>query len=846
MYPFFLEQETHRIRSNGYNVICHITVDDLIPDIFPKLTERNAGTLCILLKEEKQYLGKHEFAEYCKLHYFEKHLKKNMSESVFTLPYNDLDNSNGKPILQAPFNTILKTMRNWCDKDHERDIKGLVIFGYSLDDHLKFLKYPEDTLKNYLYNEIPADFQETVTVYNPQKKVIFLLRRARDNKKLEHEMKCSINDVLKFVLLYNDVLKDSRIKLINLLISDADANDYQWKCKFCKNHLISIKALNSSDSFQKWLKKKENNFKTDYNAGSKNYTFSFDFSARLLGFLASFQFSRKNHFHSWELPSLTDNHVNQMTETTILLTPEQLEIVNSPNKHLMIQGCYGSGKSLIALKKAEMTSKVLKQNEILCFVSYDSKSMLTTDIVSTSKMKLYRNESALKLSEIINNIKKENAKHNINLIVDEYDTEHLDELEAEKLNQIFTKDEKLRDSIICLVLEALGRERTVNGIKQIANQLHLLKSMEFRELTWNKRNTLQIHNLVKVTTNVLKKQTTTVFVPTYNEQDSKVQLGLENTEVQKKGEVPVQDSVVQYPETDKDDDNNVRKNVHEKKTFTFDEACKYFSSPINASREEESKEVKTRFQHRVSKHSGHGIESEKPYLYEIYRPKGSPIVPEFILSLIVVLEQVIGKDYENIEKQVILHFDIEKDIPSIFYMAFKIMGILEKVTNKYVEFKKKNGGKIFIGNFRAFRGLEYPRVVVVLDDNVRGLEQYLPECLSRCTAHLHAILLRENTHILREAQNKAITLQNVITTWKKQSKSERLINSCIVHIFGSDKNEVSEKFYEKCDPGIIKIYSTSGKYRELKANYEKLQFFQNEGTNNEEIIREEMESAVKR
>lgn len=49
-----------------------------------------------------------------------------------------------------------------------------------------------------------------------------------------------------------------------------------------------------------------------------------------------------------------------------------------------------------------------------------------------------------------------------------------------------------------------------------------------------------------------------------------------------------------------------------------------------------------------------------------------------------------GKDYENLEKHAILHFDVEKDIPSIFYMAFKMMGILEKVTNKYVEFKKRN------------------------------------------------------------------------------------------------------------------------------------------------------------
>ena len=156
-----------------------------------------------------------------------------------------------------------------------------------------------------------------------------------------------------------------------------------------------------------------------------------------------------------------------MAETTILLTLEQLRIVNSANKHLMIQGCYGSGKSLIALKKAEMTSKILKQNEILYFISYDSSSMLTRDIISTSKMKLYSNERALKLSEIINNIKKDHPKHNINLIVDEYDGEQLDEPEAKRLNEIFTTDEKFRDWIICLVFEALTLERMINGAKKM-------------------------------------------------------------------------------------------------------------------------------------------------------------------------------------------------------------------------------------------------------------------------------------------------------------------------------------------------------------------------------------------
>ena len=420
-----------------------------------------------------------------------------------------------------------------------------------------------------------------------------------------------------------------------------------------------MNSLNSCVSFQKWLEKKECHFEADYyDPANESNTFSLDFSAKLLGFLASYQFSKENHFHL-TLPSLANNPATQMAETTILLTLEQLRIVNSPNKHLMIQGCYASGKSLIALKKAEMMSKTLKQNEILCFISYDSSSMLTKDTSSTSKMKLYRNESALKLSKIINNIKKDHPKHNINLNVDEYDAEHLDNPEAEKLNQIFTKDERFRDSIIYLVFEALGRERTVNGIKQIANQLPLLTSMEFRKLTWNKRNTLQIHNLVKVNTDVLKKQTTTVFVPTYNEQDSKVQLGLEKAKEQKKGEALGQVSALQDQKKEKDDDNNLRSIVSKNKTFIFDEASKYFSCLTNISMKVKSKKVKTRFRHRESKYFGHSIESDRPNLYEIYGPRESPVVPEFILSLIVVLEQVMGKDYENLEKHVILHFDVE-------------------------------------------------------------------------------------------------------------------------------------------------------------------------------------------
>ena len=760
-----------------------------------------------------------------------------MTERVLVLPYGDLENSNEKPILPAPFSTILKTMESWCSKYLEKgNINGLVVFGYTLDDHLKFLKYPANIIEKYLYNKTDVDnnkFQETITVYNPQKRVIFLIRRAKDKDNLQNEMKSSIDDILKFVFLYNDILKNSGVKLINLLVTDAKVACFGLQCEFCKHQVISMDSLDSGESFQKWLEEKECNFATDYKP-RKNENFSFDFSSKLLGFLASFQFYKRNHFYEM-LPSLTDDSTKQMEEATILLTLEQLQIVHSPNKHIMMQGCYGSGKSIIARKKAEIVSKMLNPNELLYFISYDSSSMLTVDIKITTGIKLYRNTEALKLSDIINKLKKKHPEQKINLFVDEYDAEQLDEPEATALNHTFTIDEMFCDSIVFIIFEALERERMVNGRKRIANLLPRLKSMELKELTYNKRNTLQIHKLVEVTTDVLKKETTTAFFPIYKAQDSKIQLVVGKAlEEKQKSEAPGQASMMRQPRKEKDvQSNEGKKNIKNKKII-FDEACKYFRSPINRSMV--GSEVATTFRHRESKHSGHSIESAKPNLYEVSHFRESE---RFILSLIVTLEQIIFNDYKDIEKHVILHFDVEKDIPSNFYTAFKMMDIFEKVTTKYEEFQKDNSKKIFLSGFRAFRGLEYPRVVVVLDKNVVGLEQYLPECLSRCTAYLHAIVIQDDTHFLKHKQHNTATLHKIISTWKDECNGETLMQRWMVR--ASHENEVSSKFYERLDSGIIMIYSNSNRYKKLTTK-----FFHKEDTNEETNIQEEIASALAR
>ena len=167
------------------------------------------------------------------------------------------------------------------------------------------------------------------------------------------------------------------------------------------------------------------------------------------------------------------------------------------------------------------------------------------------------------------------------------------------------------------------------------------------------------------------------------------------------------------------------------------------------------------------------------------------------------------------------------------------MGILKKMTNRYEEFQKIDSKKIFIADFRAFRGLEYSRVMVVFDRNLSGLEQYLPEYLNNCTTYLHVILLNENSEMLKETKH----LKNIITKWRKAEGSKMLINSLRVRILASNTKRDSEKFCIKRSWEFIDIYPTSRKCKELDEKFRKLEVFANENTNQEKIIQEELKSA---
>ena len=103
-----------------------------------------------------------------------------------------------------------------------------------------------------------------------------------------------------------------------------------------------------------------------------------------------------------------------------------------------------------------------------------------------------------------------------------------------------------------------------------------------------------------------------------------------------------------------------------------------------------------------------------------------------------------------------LHFDTgTKEIPDIFLFPFTHhFNMKEKVKNKYEDFTSTKNS-ILVCSYPTFRGLEHPKITVVIDRDIYYVQHYLVETLARCTSDLYVVVL----------QNSAI-LAEVIAKWK--------------------------------------------------------------------------------
>ena len=130
-----------------------------------------------------------------------------------------------------------------------------------------------------------------------------------------------------------------------------------------------------------------------------------------------------------------------------------------------------------------------------------------------------------------------------------------------------------------------------------------------------------------------------------------------------------------------------------------------------------------------------------------------------VISPIAIFEERQIKRGEHI----VLHFDTATNsIPEIFFFVLKNhFKIQEKITNSYEAFKSREKS-ILVCSYPTFRGLEHPKITVVIDRDIYYLQHFLVETVARCTTDLCIVVLQNSS-----------TLKRIIAEWKSKHVTEQ-------------------------------------------------------------------------
>ena len=134
--------------------------------------------------------------------------------------------------------------------------------------------------------------------------------------------------------------------------------------------------------------------------------------------------------------------------------------------------------------------------------------------------------------------------------------------------------------------------------------------------------------------------------------------------------------------------------------------------------------------------------------------------------------------------------------------------IQEKVTTKYEEFKAQKKS-ILVCSYPNFRGLEHPKVTVVIDCDIYHVQHFLVETLARCTSDLCIVVLRNTS-----------TMTKVTTEWKnKQAIQQWQIK---ISEDASQEEDFGLEFESGRNTEIINAKFRRGYYKKLENEFAEL------------------------
>ena len=716
--------------------------------------------------------------------------------------------------------TIMTTLYELCSRNAGR---GFIFKNYDMINHLEFLGFDKNLLVKNLMTKLTTNFP-TYLAYIERKKVILICGKTVNSNNPNQCVENIVTSIKCFLTLYGEIIQGNGITVIGILIKENEEEDKSIRCKFCELFSTSHIAFESTDNFLTWWKPIETfhnwwdldvSQRIGIRTDDRNETLFDILAAEILGFMAAAMIPT--------IPSLTKDVIQQLRQTYLLYTPQQMNAYFSDNKHVVIQGSYGSGKSILGLKKLELIWKNFTENEIIFYVNYDSKSQLHTqmeinvrEVLRTfsrnvhcirsfeemskfrdSTVYIWQNKASEKLSTILKKFlgmeKLEIVK--VNVIVEEYDGETLTRNEAAQIKKLMKMD-NFKESHVIILQQPLTKKRSWSvGKDSYERESCMFQELEgpFKVIKLEKtlRCTNEIHNLTKFTQNLVENQES-VF-PTDIE---KLKPPLKQTSVN----AEINSEIFSNPGTTISSKENVGsdpKKIDEplEQPIDLDHAFKNLSVLRNLGGGKSK--IVSNFGFVCEPQKGLNITKKTPELIQFSEQINSTSNIA-VIALTLALNKFISEN-----KKTTLLYTSDKE-PKILRMAVHLFPhIVSKVcktetikeyeviyTESFEEYlENKEARMVFVTNFRSVNGMEFDNVLILLNRSEYYLKHFLPQMISRCNCNLNFILLpKENESVKRvssltklsnfllrsKSVEEKFTVGNMIEDWKEKS----LVESC--------------------------------------------------------------------
>ena len=749
---------------------------------------------------------------------------------------------------------IVDTLSSVCSDNKSR---GFVFKNYDIAKHLEFLGYDKVVLKE----KVGAALKNRGISYIAcieEKNVILICEKVSNDFDIDQCLENIIVMVKYFLTLYDKEIQASGVTVIGLFIRGNEKQEF-IECKFCHLFSPSLKDFESGINFENWWVPVENyeGWWNLANPGKQKRLFD-DIAAEILCFMA---------VQEKGLPILTDDKSQQFKQTYFLYTPQQMNIHFSDAKHVVIQGSYGSGKSLLGLKKLELISKNSHgRNEKIIYVNFDSKSKLHLLMeknvkeyveISSRKIKLMDRirdilESPGSLLYVCHNSRGENlstilqetarlnrstpeAKTNYHLIVEEYDGETLTYNEATKIKNL-VKGNDLMESHIILLAQPLTKNRSWNiGKESYERETCMFRALEstFKIVKLEEvlRCSNKISDVTKSTQNFVQSQDsifkTKMVEATFKQQqrpedNQKRMVSPSLPEANQPDFGPSRNEKSSYPSEDSTkEDKSLALRVDLDQAFQR-------SATLQKDNASKSKII-SKFGFLCEPRQGVDIEGLKPNLVEFSEDidLASDIA---VISLALVLKHTVG----NNKTTTFLHMADEP--PKILRRSLQLLMKHETVSytedmEMYLQENKKSK-MIFASNFWSVNGMEFDHVVIIVSRSEHFLQYYLPQAISRCTFDLTLVLLpqeKENTkkgplqklrNFFSRTRNKknVETVANMIIELKRASLVKQVV---VAECKACEENHSISNDIDNKE--TFEVHSHSDQYKEHLQNYSELE-----------------------